>query len=113
MVVMNTMEWLILGAICLLVFICICLIVFFCRRNRNEHIIISTEPKFENEAEAPVIDVNKDKNKFKFYDDMMNRLDTLNKKADIAIENDKKTLEDMKKINIKLEEDKEKLEDTI
>lgn len=110
---MNTMEWLILGAICLFVLICICLIVFFCRRNRNEHIIISTEPKFENEAEAPVIDVNKDKNKFKFYDDMMNTLDILHKKADIAIENDKKTLEDMKKINIKLEEDKEKLEDTI
>lgn len=110
---MNTMEWLILGAICLFVLICICLIVFFCRRNRNEHIIISTEPKFENEAEAPVIDVNKDKNKFKFYDDMMNRLNTLNKKADIAIENDKKTLEDMKKINIKLEEDKKKLEGTI
>ena len=44
---------------------------------------------------------------------MMNRLDTLNKKADIAIENDKKTLEDMEKINIKLEEDKKKLEGTI
>ena len=96
----NTMEWLILGAICLFVLICICLIVFFCRRNRNDHIVISTEPKFENEAEAPVVDVNK--NKFKFYDDMMNRLDTLNKKADIAIENDKKTLEDMEKINYNL-----------
>lgn len=107
------MEWIILGAICLLVFICICLIVFFCRRNRNEHIIISTEPKFENEEKAPVVDVNKDKNKFKFYDDMMNRLDTLNKKADIAIENDKKTLENMKNLNIKLEEDKEKLEDIV
>ena len=108
---MNTMEWLILGAICLLVFICICLIVFFCRRNRNGHIVISTEPMSENEAEAPVVDVNK--NKFKFYDDMMNRLDTLNKKADIAIENDKKTLEDMEKLNIKFEEDKEKLEDIV
>lgn len=94
MVVMNTMEWLILGAICLLVFICIFLIVFFCRRNRNEHIVISTEPKFENEAEAPVVDANKDK--FKFYDDMMNRLDALNKKADIAIEKNKKMLEDKK-----------------
>ena len=92
---MNTMECLILGAICLLVFICIFLIVFFCRRNRNEHIVISTEPKFENEAEAPVGDVNKDKNKFKFYDDMMNRLDRLNKKSDIAIEKNKKMLEDM------------------
>ena len=91
------MEWLILGAICLLVFICIFLIVFFCRRNRNEHIVISTEPKFENEAEAPVVDVNKDKNKFKFYDDMMNRLDRLNKKSDIAIEKNKKMLEDSKK----------------
>ena len=111
MVVINTMEWLILGAICLLVFICIFLIVFFCRRNRNEHIIISTEPKSENEAEAPVVDVNKDK--FKFYDDMMNRLDTLNKKSYIALEGAKKTLEDMKKLNIKLEEDKKKLEDTI
>ena len=107
------MEWLILGAICLFVLICICLIVFFCRRNRNDNIVISTLPSIENEAEAPVICVNKDKNKFKFYDDMMNRLDTLNKKADIAIENDKKTLEDMEKINIKLEEDKKKLEDTI
>lgn len=111
MVVMNTMEWLILGAICLLVFICIFLIVFFCRRNRNEHIVISAEPMSENEAEAPVVDVNK--NKFKFYDDMMNRLDSLNKKADIAIENDKKTLENMKNLNIKLEEDKEKLEDIV
>lgn len=92
---MNTMECLILGAICLLVLICIFLIVFFCRRNRNEHIVISTEPKFENEAEAPVVDVNKDKNKFKFYDDMMNRLDRLNKKSDIAIEKNKKMLEDM------------------
>ena len=110
---MNTMEWLILGAICLLVFICICLIVFFCRRNRNEHIIISTEPKFENEAEAPVINVNKDKNKFKFYDDMMNRLDILNKKSDIAIEKNKKMLEDSKKLNIKLEEDEKKIEDII
>lgn len=110
---MNTMEWLILGAICLLVFICICLIVFFCRRNRNGHIVISTEPMSENEAEAPVVDANKDKNKFKFYDDMMNRLDRLNKKSDIAIEGDKKTLEDMKKLNIKLEEDKEKLEDIV
>ena len=109
---MNTMEWLILGAICLLVFICIFLIVFFCRRNRNENIIISTEPMSENEAEAPAVDVNKDKNKFKFYDDMMNRLDTLNKKADIALEGDKKTLEDMKKLNIKSEkmlEDMKKL----
>ena len=104
MVVMNTMEWLILGAICLLVFICIFLIVFFCRRNRNEHIVISSEQMSENEAEAPVVDANK--NKFKFYDDMMNKLDTLNKKADIAIENDKKTLEDMEKLNIKFEEDK-------
>lgn len=94
---MNTMECLILGAICLLVFICIFLIVFFCRRNRNDHIVISTEPKFENEAEAPVVDVNKDKNKFKFYDDMMNRLDRLNKKSDIAIEKNKKMLEDSKK----------------
>ena len=94
---MNTMECLILGAICLLVLICIFLIVFFCRRNRNEHIVISTEPKFENEAEAPVVDVNKDKNKFKFYDDMMNRLDRLNKKSDIAIEKNKKMLEDSKK----------------
>ena len=92
---MNTMECLILGAICLLVLICIFLIVFFCRRNRNEHIVISTEPKFENEAEAPVVDANKDKNKFKFYDDMMNRLDRLNKKSDIAIEKNKKMLEDM------------------
>lgn len=113
MVVIDTMEFIIGGIIFLVIVIVICLIVFFCRRNRNEHIVISTEPKFENEAEAPVIDVNKDKNKFKFYDDMMNRLDTLNKKADIAIENDKKTLEDMEKINIKLEEDKKKLEDTI
>lgn len=94
---MNTMEWLILGAICLLVFICIFLIVFFCRRNINDHIVISTEPKFENEAEAPVVDANKDKNKFKFYDDMMNRLDRLNKKSDIAIEKNKKMLEDSKK----------------
>ena len=94
---MNTMECLILGAICLLVLICIFLIVFFCRRNRNEHIVISTEPKFENEAEAPVVDANKDKNKFKFYDDMMNRLDRLNKKSDIAIEKNKKMLEDSKK----------------
>lgn len=121
------MEWLILGAICLFVLICICLIVFFCRRNRNDNIVISTRPSIENEAEAPVIGVNKDKNKFKFYDDMMNRLDTLNKKADIAIENDKKTLEDMKKLNIKsekmledskklnikLEEDEKNIEDTI
>lgn len=91
------MEWLILGAICLFVFICIFLIVFFCRRNRNEHIVISTEPKFENEAEAPVVNANKDKNKFKFYDDMMNRLDRLNKKSDIAIEKNKKMLEDSKK----------------
>lgn len=106
------MEWLILGAICLLVLVCIFLIVFFCRRNRNKHIVISTEPKFENKAEAPVVDVNKDKNKFKFYDDMMNTLDMLNKKSDIAIENDKKTLEDMKKLNIKSEkmlEDSKKL----
>ena len=44
---------------------------------------------------------------------MMNRLDTLNKKADIAIENDKKTLENMKNLDIKLEEDKEKLEDIV
>ena len=93
--------------------IVICLIVFFCRRNRNEHIVISTEPKFENEAEAPVIDVNKDKNKFKFYDDMMNRLDILNKKSDIAIEKNKKMLEDSKKLNIKLEEDEKKIEDII
>lgn len=105
------MEWLILGAICLFVLICICLIVFFCRRNRNENIIISTRPSIENEAEAPVVDVNN--NKFKFYDDMDNKLKILHKKADIAIENDKKTLEDMEKINIKLEEDKKKLEDTI
>lgn len=115
MVVIDTMEFIIGGIIFLVIVIVICLIVFFCRRNRNEHIVISTEPKFENKAEAPVIGVNKDKNKFKFYDDMMNRLDTLNKKADIAIENDKKTLEDMKKLNIKLEEDedKEKLEGII
>ena len=111
MVVIDTMEFIIGGIIFLVIVIVICLIVFFCRRNRNEHIVISTEPKFENEAEAPVVDINK--NKFKFYDDMMNRLDTLNKKADIAIENDKKTFEDMEKINIKLEEDKKKLEDTI
>ena len=126
MVVIDTMEF-IIGGIIFLIVIVICLIVFFCRRNRNEHIVISTEPKFENEAEAPVIDVNKDKNKFKFYDDMMNRLDILHKKADIAIENDKKTLEDMKKLNIKsekmledskqlnikLEEDEKKIEDII
>lgn len=103
---MNTMEWLILGAICLLVFICIFLIVFFCRRNRNEHIVISTEQMSENEAEAPVVDANK--NKFKFYDDMMNKLNILNKKADIAIEKNKKMLEDSKNLNIKLEEDEDK-----
>ena len=105
MVVIDTMEFIIGGIIFLVIVIVICLIVFFCRRNRNEHIVISTEPKFENKAEAPVVDVNKDK--FKFYDDMMNRLDTLNKKSDIAIEKNKKMLEDSKKLNIKLEEDKQ------
>lgn len=113
MVVIDTMEFIIGGIIFLVIVIVICLIVFFCRRNRNEHIVISTEPKFENEAEAPVIDVNKDKNKFKFYDDMMNRLDILNKKSDIAIEKNKKMLEDSKKLNIKLEEDEKKIEDII
>lgn len=106
------MEFIIGGIIFLVIVIVICLIVFFCRRNRNDDIVISTGPKIENEEEAHVVDVNKDKNKFKFYDDMMNRLDTLNKKADIAIENDKKTLEDMKKLNIKSEkmlEDSKKL----
>lgn len=98
MVVIDTMEFIIGGIIFLVIVIVICLIVFFCRRNRNEHIIISAEPKFENEAEAPVVDANKDKNKFKFYDDMMNRLDRLNKKSDIAIEKNKKMLEDKKKL---------------
>lgn len=112
MVVINTMEWLILGAICLLVLICICLIVFFSRRNRNEHIVKSRiTRRASDDPEAPVAFL--ETHYRKKDNDLMDTLKTLNNKADIAIEKNKKMLEDSKKLNIKLEEDKKKLENII
>lgn len=105
---MNTMEWLILGAICLLVLICIFLIVFFCRRNRNDNIVKSRiTRRASDDPEAPVAFLETPYRKED--NNLIDKLKTLNNKADIAIENDKKILEDMKKLNIKFEEDKNAL----
>lgn len=94
MVVINTMGWLILGAICLFVLICIFLIVFFFCRNRNDNIVKSCiTQRASDSAEAPVAFLEtpymkKDNN-------LMDKLKTLNNKADIALEEeDKKELED-------------------
>lgn len=93
---MNTMEWLILGAICLLVFICIFLIVFFYRRNRNDNIAKSRiTRRASDDPEAPVAFLETPYSKKD--NDLLDKLETLNKKADIALEGDKNTLEDMKK----------------
>lgn len=91
---MNTMEWLILGAICLFVLICIFLIVFFCCRNRNDNIVKSCITQMASDgAEAPVAFLETPYRKKD--NDLMDKLKTLNNKADIALEEeDKKELED-------------------
>lgn len=89
---MNTMEWLILGAICLLVLICIFLIVFFCRRNRNDNIVKSRiTRRASDDPEAPVAFLETPYRKED--NNLIDKLKTLNKK--VKLDEDKKNIEDI------------------